>query len=484
MLWACEVVMARLIQSNTQRQTAATLRLHRDDTSFFMDEQRLEKAITGARDPESCWTCEASLALSAAGTASRGVMSRALSVEASRSLALTNSLTATKSLKGPGMLHSMRSSVTEQMDDHLPRYAHLCSLPMLAVRYIAMEGPLGSVLSRSIFTTSATRALLFAVDTLSALVFVTMFFSVTGGVQARRQEAMDCELKSTWEMVGRLIAIAVASVAIGGIPGAVFSSLQTRGPKVCNSLEERRRQIRAWRCQDITLWGLALGYIAFSINFIVLFFANVDVGNVIEWMTTAGISLLQDHLLLPLSVVVLHSSLTMLLIAIVARSHGVKKRDLVQKYRVEKLLPKERKEAAQVQGANESKTCDSCDLEAMRAPKGKQTEQHVAEVVGVPTTPFTLDVTLNTFCNSPISEGLVVCMTPEAEGGDDLRRRRCLDLEVAWTPPIPLAHPPPGHRLPPLPGAVPASPTAPLPGAVPSSPRPLEQGSVGLGHAT
>jgi hypothetical protein len=329
---------------------------------------------------------------------------------------------------------------------------------MFAIRYIAIEGPLGNVLCRSIFTTSFTRALLFSVDTLSGLLFVTLFFTVTGGAQAKRQEGLDCELRNIWEVIGRLLAIAIASCAIGGIPGAFFASLQTRGPKVCNSPEARRRQLRVWRCQDITIWVAGLAYMAFAINFIVLFFANVDTGNVREWLLSAGIGLVQDHLILPLSVVVLHSLLTMLLVSVVARGHGVKKQELVQRYRMEKqkLSPKESEasEEAVTESTSTGTGTDSIDIEAMAAQAGadKLERPPSPDECSVP-----IDLSLNTFNNSPLS-AIGVGGVVDAERGTEGKRTRSSELEVAWTPPVPNAsvpHAVPPRLLPPLqlPGA-------------------------------
>lgn len=520
--------MARLIQSNTQRQTAATLRLHRDDTSFFMDEQRLAMALTGVHRPEVCWSWstedpETGVAASASETSSKvaatGLLSGALaktgSVEegggrASKSLSGAENRRgsmifsdgggrasffsdglfseASKSLRGPEMMCTLRSSVTEQMDRHLPRHAYLCSLPMFAVRYIGIEGPIGNVLSRSIFTTSSSRALLLAVDTLSGLFFVTMFFTVTGGAQAKKQEALDCELKNFWEVIGRLIAIAVASCIIGGIPGAFFASLQTRGPKVCNSPEERRRQLKVWRCQDVTLWVCGLAYMAFAINFIVLFFANVDTGNVMEWVISAGIGLLQDHLLLPLSTVILHSLLTMLLVAIVARGQGVKKHELVRKYRLEKPGPgpkdgneedkKEKEDGAAPAPARGSGGGDlqqemgaedeEMGVEDEKVARAMQAALDVCSSDACSTTSssHTTDVVFSASQSPLRGVGIGTRGLAEEWESDDTERGEAPQEQYAevapWTPPF--QHPPPGLRLAPInviPGAVDSNEASP-----------------------
>jgi hypothetical protein len=436
-----------------------------------MDEQRLEVALSGVHRPEVCWSMDdletgvaASVSEASSKVAAAGLLSGALA----RTATGEEGMKMAKGLRGAEVMTTLRRSVTEQMDRHLPRHAYLCSLPMFAVRYIGIEGPIGNVLCRSIFTTSSTRALLFAVDTLSGLFFVTFFFSVTGGAQAKRQQALDCALNNLWEVIGRLIAIAVASCVIGGIPGAFFASLQTRGPKVCNSPEERRRQLKVWRCQDVTLWVFGLAYMAFSINFIVLFFANVDTGNVMEWVISAGIGLLQDHLLLPLSTVVLHSLLTMLLVAVVARGHGVKKHELVRKYRLEGKTEKE--DGAAPAPARGSGGGD--DLQQEKAAEDEDVKLGLDEQVSWMTTTAmeaASDACSSDACStdsSSHSPSLVFSashsplravgkgsrrLAEEWESGDTERGEAPQEeyAEVApWTPPF--QHPPPGLRLAPI----------------------------------
>jgi hypothetical protein len=214
----------------------------------------------------------------------------------------------------------------------LRSHANLCAVPIFMVRYVLIEGPLGCGCCRSIFTSSSIRALLFTVEQLGGIFAVTLFFSATGGAQAKRQARMDCESANLAETLGRLIAIATASVFIGGIPGSIFGSLQTRGPKVCNTPEERERQLKIWRNQDRLIWVLGLLYCLFCVNLVVLFYANVSTDNIMEWIITTLMALAQDHVVMPLLLVLFSSGLTMLFVAIVAKCKGLKRFELVKQY--------------------------------------------------------------------------------------------------------------------------------------------------------
>ena len=115
---------------------------------------------------------------------------------------------------------------------------------------------------------------------LGGLLLTSVFFMASGGAQCRRSKG-DCTVTGVWENLGRLIAIAAASTVLAGVPCSFIPSLHTRGYKKCGPKGSSawRRQLRAWRIQDVTVWILALAYAGFCTNFIVLFFANVARGD-------------------------------------------------------------------------------------------------------------------------------------------------------------------------------------------------------------
>lgn len=80
-----------------------------------------------------------------------------------------------------------------------------------------------------------------------------------------------------------------------------------------------------WRRADRAIWVLGLAYCAFAITFICLFFANVAVVDQDDWMVSAGISLVEDHFIMPAAIGFVITSFAMIFLACEARRYNVQK---------------------------------------------------------------------------------------------------------------------------------------------------------------
>jgi hypothetical protein len=132
--------------------------------------------------------------------------------------------------------------------------------------------------------------------------------------------------------IGRLLAIGLVSAVIAGVPVALIKSLHSRKfvYVAYEGSPDWRRQLRKWRRADTAIWVFGLGYCAFTVNFIVLFFANVAAKDQEDWMISASISLNQEFVIVPVAVGFIVSLMAMGFLAVAACRSGLRKSDFTQ----------------------------------------------------------------------------------------------------------------------------------------------------------
>jgi len=172
-------------------------------------------------------------------------------------------------------------------------------LPVTLLVIFRSLHPFAAVLSRNVFISSYMRALLFACDILGALSICTFFFSVSGA-KSWKSDPDACDSTGIWESIGRLAAIGMVSVFCASIPVGMLGALHSRGFEQLDPAS-RRKKLRAWRCQDTTIYIVGALYASFCILFVLLFIASVQEADQKSWLTSILISLAQDFLLLPLA---------------------------------------------------------------------------------------------------------------------------------------------------------------------------------------
>jgi len=201
----------------------------------------------------------------------------------------------------------------------------------MTVKQWFAHGAIGSAMVFSIYSPSSVRALLLVCDVLGASAVATFFMSVDGPTD--KDEVRDeCNQKMDFgEVVGRLVAIGLASGFVAAFPLAVLSRLHTRKflrVDFENSLAWRR-QLQIWKFEDVLLWIFGLGYAGFCVFYIVLFFANVAPKNHGAWIITAGTAFANDLLFAPLAMVLSPPLFAMLLISFIGLVQWKPKSDVL-----------------------------------------------------------------------------------------------------------------------------------------------------------
>jgi hypothetical protein len=167
----------------------------------------------------------------------------------------------------------------------------------------------------------------------------TVFCSATGGALSKKSNKecdVDCDDGGLGECAvmhaGRLLAIALVSSVVAGIPIAILSSLHSREfvRVAYEGSLDWQHQLRRWRRADLAVWVLGLAYCAFAVNYICLFFANVAAGDQSDWMTSAKIGLVEDFIIIPAAVGFAITVVAMVLLACVACRHGVQKEHITK----------------------------------------------------------------------------------------------------------------------------------------------------------
>ena len=121
-------------------------------------------------------------------------------------------------------------------------------------------------------------------------------------MRSKDNDVDECEPQTGWEHTGRLIAVGLISAVIGGLPISMLSSLHSREFLYMDFEGSRKwkRQVRRWHYKDAAIWFIAVAYILFTVQFILLFFANVNSPTQMDWITSSAVSFVETSILIPL----------------------------------------------------------------------------------------------------------------------------------------------------------------------------------------
>jgi hypothetical protein len=196
------------------------------------------------------------------------------------------------------------------------------------------QGPIGQVLVQSILMSSKMRCFFLLLDCLGTVLLVTVFFTTSGDGAQSRRSAKECSSSSDpWQSIGRIIAIALVSSVLAGMPLSILGSLHQREFKHFRfeGCPEWQAQLRAWRVQDRMIWVLGSAYGLFALHFIVLFFANVNADDQLEWIISNIVSLCEDFIVLPLLLSLVFPVLAFIFLALLSRCYKVKKAEMLKR---------------------------------------------------------------------------------------------------------------------------------------------------------
>jgi hypothetical protein len=185
------------------------------------------------------------------------------------------------------------------------------------------------------------RAFLLILDVLGSMLVATLLFSVSGGAGSKDQPSICSVEPDFWTDLGRLFAIAVMASIGAAIPLAILTSLHNRSFKFVpyEGSPEWKQQLLNWRVQDAMIWIVGSAYGFFALNFILLFFANVDPVDQMDWIIASAITGLEDFILLPLVLSLFFPSIAMIALAIfVCRQsiNGITRQEVIQRSKLQR----------------------------------------------------------------------------------------------------------------------------------------------------
>merc|ERR1712061_167656 len=112
----------------------------------------------------------------------------------------------------------------------------------------------------SIFSSSATRALMLCCKVFGGMMVVCLFFQASGGALKTDSDPR-CKLEGPWENFGRTLAITLISQLVAFVPAFIVHQLGKRRFAIVHSKEERQSRLKRWRYQDFALWVVSIAYL-------------------------------------------------------------------------------------------------------------------------------------------------------------------------------------------------------------------------------
>jgi hypothetical protein len=300
----CQAMTMGMLWKNAQRQATASLGMSLEDAQFLVGDGSVEE-LTGQDDHLH---------------------------DTEHNNGETNvAVTSKGSQRRLELLTQLKGVLAEKHDEHMALHYSWHFFPMMVVRGFARENPIGSVFERSVLCSSSMRSLFLILDVLGALLIATLFFSSTGGAPSNNNPPV-CDLEPDfWGNIGRLVAVALMSSLLAGIPISILGSLHTRSFKrfAFEGCPGWERQLRHWRQQDRMIWVCGSAYGLFSVNFVVLFFANVEPKDHLDWITSAAIGACQDFMLVPFAISFVFPLLGFSFLAVLSCCMKAPKKDLL-----------------------------------------------------------------------------------------------------------------------------------------------------------
>lgn len=176
-----------------------------------------------------------------------------------------------------------------------------------------VHNPLGLVFQNNIFVSCKMMAFFWILDLIGNIMVVCVFFKALGGARPKSRGIIkgsggecntDEDLAETMAYkLGRVLAIAMGSNLLAGMPVLFLQSLHTKTFKTLDYVGSPswKKQLRTWKVKDAMVWVLGLLYLICAMTFICLFLANIAVDDHKDWSTTGALSLMQDAVAAPLA---------------------------------------------------------------------------------------------------------------------------------------------------------------------------------------
>lgn len=304
-------VMRSLVSSAARRQASTSLGLSIDTVTFLTDDEQLGKvlfqaALAGNSEQEG---------IPPHGV--EGIMPHVRRLQAWKDL---------------------HEEVIKQIDRHWEVTSSWCGMVGAAVRIFLMSNPLISAFFRCHFQTRAQRVMLFNCELLGALMLTCVFTEASGGAASKNNENKECESDGVGEQIGALIAFAMVSLLIAGIPVLLISSLQSRSLQKFDypDCPGWQRQLASWRAQDKLFWCTSLLYATFCALFVAIFLANVSLADHGPFGLSTSIQLVEDTILIPLGMASFVPAITSLAVSIAWYARGGDRSEMLQECRLEK----------------------------------------------------------------------------------------------------------------------------------------------------
>lgn len=199
--------------------------------------------------------------------------------------------------------HKLHMSILEGVESHWSSSGSWFQVPVACAKLFLNATPFASVLMGNPFLSSTVRVLLFGADVMGSVMMTTFFFQATGTMKGKRSKHNCGGASGFGETLGRIIAIALVSWLLAGLPTRFLGSLTTRSLKQVDAENspDWNRQLRAWRFQDKLLWVCGILYVGFCTLFVMVFLANVHPDDTPNWGYSGALSLAQDTLINPLA---------------------------------------------------------------------------------------------------------------------------------------------------------------------------------------
>jgi len=302
-LIACMVVAMIMKQV-----VSASMRVHPEETDFVMKDPSIQ---TLARVPGDVPGDVPELK-------EKGVV-RADSVASAASLACS---------QNHQVLLERRNTAGLRLGSQVEGFSCL-KLPRIVLSIFLVQHPLGDAFMQNIFISSMLRVFLLSCNVLGALAIATFFTATASGRSSWRNDddkGSNCQPADIWEQIGHLVAIGLGSALVGSGPIMLLSAMHSRSLKRIPEGAARRRQLRAWRCQDAFIVAVGILYSSLCFLLMVLFVAGVSAKDQQEWLIAVGTTMLADFFIMPATVAILLPLIALALLLGAFCSTGVRPR--------------------------------------------------------------------------------------------------------------------------------------------------------------
>jgi len=221
---------------------------------------------------------------------------------------------------------------TERLKNAQFRVHRLRNMPFNVSRQIFKLGPLGSCLVFSIYAPSSIRVLRLFCELFGAILVATLFMEAEGGAPDEDNDD-SCEPEDPAGIIGRLIAIGIASGFLAALPVAILNRLHQRRfiPVDYEGSPHYLSQLRNWKVMDVFFWIVGLGYGGFCVVYVMLFLSNVAPEDQLQWMITAGATLTNELVAIPLSVALAPTVLAAILICMLSCWFRQNRHDVIER---------------------------------------------------------------------------------------------------------------------------------------------------------